>query len=237
MKKHITGILVATVIGMMMTGCISIGSSEKDYGKQMSKTITLNSDFTSIESSGITDIEYVQGPTSITLTAPEKIIENIKIEIRSGVLYVKDVKNLELNGFSNIKKAKLTVSAPSVGTFITSGIGDIDIKRLNVKEISLITNGTGDINLQTARCTKLNAESSGTGDIEISHLTCVVAECNTSGTGDITLDRLVAERISGYTSGMGDIKVSGECKEENLRSSGMGDINSRGLEIIKTEED
>lgn len=244
MKKTIIGAIAVAGICVSMAGCIRVGESKsKDYGEKVSKTINVTEDFNSIESTGLTDIEFAQGPLSLTLEAPEKLIDKIDIEVKGGVLKVGERKGFEVHNLSNFQNVKLIVSAPSVGTFITSGTGDIDLKRLNVKEISIVSNGTGDVELQTARCTKFSAMSHGTGDIEIKHLSCVVAECSTSGTGDITFERLVADRLSGTTSGVGDITVSGECKEANLTSSGTGDINRRGLEITdhteasETEED
>lgn len=237
MKKNILSILIVSGIFIMTTGCIKIGSSDKIYGEKVSTTINAVEEFNTIESTGITDVEYVPGPVSLTLTAPEKIIDNIKIEVRGGVLHVEEDKNFQIKNLSNNQRAKLTVSAPSVGTFISSGIGDMDLKRLNSKEITLVTSGTGDINVQTARCTMMSATSSGTGDIDMSHVSCVVADCTTSGTGDIKLERLVADKLTAFSSGVGDIIVSGECKDANLTSSGMGSINRKGLEIIKTEDE
>ncbi|MDE6007181.1 MAG: DUF2807 domain-containing protein [Muribaculaceae bacterium] len=232
MRNKIISTIAISAIGILSTSCIKIGTSQKDYGEAVTTTVNITEDFNTIITSGITDIEFVPGPVSMTLTAPEKIIDNIKIEVRNGTLYVEEKKGFEIKNFSNNFQAKLTVSAPSVSKFETTGIGDFEIKRLHEKEVSLITTGTGDISLQTARCTKLSAHGSGTGDIDISYLSCVVAECSTSGTGDITFTRLVADRLNGTTSGIGDITVSGECKEATLESSGMGDINRKGLEII-----
>lgn len=240
MKKTIICGLTATLLATMSMSCIRIvkdayaSNSRADYGSTVSKTITLNGDFEKIESLGITDIEFTQGPLSVTLTAPEKKIGEIKITVENGVL---KVDNTQKSGINGMYKSLLTISAPSVSSFSTTGTGDIMINGLDEKEIFLSTTGTGDIELKTGKCTKFDANTSGTGDIEVSYLTCVIAECNSSGTGDITLKRLVADKVSGSTSGTGDITLSGECKEANLHHSGMGDINDRGLEITGNDED
>lgn len=134
-------------------------------------------------------------------------------------------------------KSRLVISAPSVSSFISAGTGDINIKGIEVKELTLTTSGTGDIDMQTAKCTKISAITSGVGDINIKYLSCVVGQFTTSGTGDIDIKRIVADRISGTTNGVGDISVSGECKDANLIKTGIGSINDKGLEITKSEEE
>lgn len=236
MKKTISAILSAIIISTATCSCIRI--SKKDYGPETTKTITVSENFTGIESYAMTDVEFTQGPLSITLTAPEKIIDKIEVKVEDGILKVGYKEPSEIININDLNPSKLVVSAPSVGSFISTGTGDFTIKGIDVKEIFISSTGTGDIDLKTARCTKITASSYGTGDIDINYLSCLIADFNTSGTGDIGVKRISADKVSGQTSGTGDITISGECKETSFNASGTGDINHKGLEIIKeTEED
>ncbi|MBD5347815.1 MAG: hypothetical protein HDR84_01015 [Bacteroides sp.] len=239
MKKILLfGIALTSVF--LTTGCIQIKKgtlSKEDYGDPVTRVVNVTDTFNAIETFATTDVTYTQGPLKVTLTAPEKKISDIIVKVENGTLKVglKD-ENGNGNFINGYMYSKLTVSAPNVQTFTSTGTGDIEIKGLNTKDITLQTYGTGDINLTTGKCTKLVATSTGTGDIDIEYLSCVIGDFNTNGTGDVKVKRLVADKISGVTTGTGDIIVSGECKEANLSSTGVGDVKDKGLEIIKTDE-
>lgn len=231
MKKVILA-AIAGSIGMITTSCGLSSITNKNNGPEVSKEISITDSIKTIATYGVTDIEYTQGPCKATLYAPEKRIGDIIIETKDGVLSV----SMKDHQSGNLK-SRLVISAPNVSNFISAGTGDIDIKGIEVKELSLTTSGTGDIDLQTAKCTKLTAVTSGVGDIDIKYLSCVIGQFTTSGTGDIDIKRIVADRISGTTNGVGDISVSGECKEANLTKTGIGSINDKGLEISNSEEE
>ncbi|MDE7179823.1 MAG: DUF2807 domain-containing protein [Muribaculaceae bacterium] len=207
----------------------------EDYGQQVTTPVEVTDSFFSIDTYTTTDIEYVNGPVSVTLTAPEKIIGKIEVKVENGTLKV-GIPDKEDNRNLGMIKSTLVVSAPGVNKFISTGTGDIDIKGAESKEIVLNTTGTGDIDVSRANCVKFTANTSGTGDIEAEYVNCTIAELNTSGTGDIEIKRISAEKISGMSSGTGDIEVKGECDQVNISKSGIGSVNTRGLEIRTTEE-
>lgn len=232
MNIRFSAIPVLLAVATLATGCVRI--TKKDLGESVTRQLTVDAEFTEIETVSSTDVEYRQGPLGITLTAPEKRIDKIEVKVKDGVLKVSiPGPNNEEDSFPS----KLVVSAPAVSKFTTTGTGDFKIDNIDTREIWLVTNGTGDINLKSAKCTKINAITTGTGDITAKYLSCLVAEFTTHGTGDIDVSRISADNISAKTTGTGDITLSGECRNTNFSSEGVGDINHRGLEILKPEEE
>lgn len=188
------------------------------------KTFVIKSAFNAIKTVTNTDIEYMPGAPSVTLSAPPEIIHSIDIVVRDSVLVVYMNYHENLGNVSNIK-TKLIVSYPGVNTFLSSGTGDIEIKNVNVETLTLSTNGTGDIECKDSKCKFLIATTYGTGDIELEKFSCITAKLSSNGTGDIEAEKFTADTVEASTTGTGDINISGVCKSITKESDGTGDIN------------
>ena len=214
----------ATVLAATtLTGC-GLRIKSHDEVKTIEKTININEPFTAIEAFGMTDVKYTDGPTSIKLSAPAVIIDEIEVFVKGGTLYVGRDGQYSKKGYI---ESHIEISHPGVDTFITSGTGDFEIKSLNGKDITMETSGTGDFDCGTINCTILNANSNGTGDIEIKRLVCSKAGLFTDGTGDINVDNVQADTVKGYTNGTGDLILKGVCKFADLSEFGTGDVVNR----------
>lgn len=187
------------------------------------KTFVIKSAFNAIKTLANTDIEYVPGAPSVTLSAPPEIIHSIDIVVRDSVLVVYRDYEANLVNVSN-SASKLTVSYPGVNTFISSGTGDIEIKNVNVETLTLSTYDTGDIECKDSKCKFLIATTNGTGDIKLEKFSCITAKLSSNGTGDIEAEKFTADTVEASTTSTGDINISGVCKSVTKESNGTGDI-------------
>lgn len=194
----------------------------------VTKKFEVKNKFHGIQTLSTTDIEYTPGEPSIILSGPKEVIDNIKIDIREGILTIQSYEAKNINVYS---KTKLTVSYPDVSYFLTSGTGEISINGLDANDVKMISYGTGDIRCKNSKCSILNVETEGTGDIFINKFSCSKALLVTNGTGDIDVKSINAGEIIATTYGTGDIILKGICKILKQESLGTGEIESKKLII------
>lgn len=226
-------IIYIAAIGLAMASVTSCGKVIKIHTDKDNKVkeIAVKEHFTAIEAYNTTDIEYIDGPAKIMLSAPEKMIGNILVYVVDGKLIItqrEDVKNVSMD---MMMKSKLTISYPGVNSFGTYGTGDIKINTLNADSLFLNSYGTGDIESKQITCNVITALTAGTGDVEVKKLKCKEATLTSQGTGDIDIFGIDAYSISAFTNGTGDITMAGKCKKFESGENGTGDINAKRLSI------
>lgn len=231
-------IIAAGISAMALTSCgkvIKIHTDKDRITKEIdiTKEIQAGQAFNAIESYNTTDIEYVDGPAKITLTAGKNQINEISVFVKDSVLVVTGPDQIGGKFFSKgDPKSKLTISYPGVSSFTTYGTGDMEIAPADGLAIVLNSIGTGDIEATRINCTRLFAQTSGTGDISLGNMTCTDAELYTQGTGDIDISDISAGNIKAETNGTGDITIAGTCRSTDFSESGVGDINARKLKTV-----
>lgn len=223
-------ILILGIATVAMTSCTNIirVRTSKD---NITREIAVTENFTSIQGYNTTDIEYVDGPAKITLTAPDNVIDKIHVNVKDGVLTITQDEEPAMKSFSSFNHSKLTVSYPGVNSFGTFGTGDINIESVKGDTIYLISAGTGDIESNGFTCSLLNATTAGTGDIELKMLKCEKAYLSTDGTGDIEISNIDAGDIMAKTNGTGDVTLKGSCRTVNYEENGTGDVSIKGLKV------
>ncbi len=205
--------------------------------------------FDRISSSYSIDVEYVQGPQKVVVTAPEKLMSMLDVSVSNSTLNI---------GFSNTRMGisidgdipyKAVVSSPSLRQITSKGSGDILLKgnikiesleatvsgsgdirgdEIQAGNASFTSNGSGDINIRSLAGNDISLEMRGSGDIEIANLSSKNLTGSTSGSGDMKMN-INCEIAELSTNGSGDITVSGECLKAVLRTLGSGDINAKKL--------
>lgn len=181
--------------------------------------------FTAIRSSSALDVEYIVSSDAkkphVTVTAPDNIIEYVKIDVdNSGELspIVDCDKSIVFESEKIADKFKITITYSGVNSFTTSGAADIDIIGALTAEkvLKFSTSGAGDID--------------NTGSIK-----CSVLECQTSGAGDIDLTGVTVSNLTARTSGAGDIELEGTADIVSFHASGSGDIDAKKLRAATGE--
>lgn len=233
MKKSVILTAVAlSAIALSSCGKIITIKSKKD---NVVHKLNITGTFDAIETNGITDVKYIDGPLSVVLSAPEEIIDDISVELKDGRLVVGMKRELHLNGRYNIL---LTVSAPGVSKFYSYGTGDFEIDNLKGKDIVIETCGTGDFDAVSVECSVFTLKSTGTGDAGIKTLSADFADLGTSGTGGFEIGAIKAGKLKVTTSGTGDVEIkSGWAGKAELCNSSTGDIDLRGVSLESVDRD
>lgn len=205
--------------------------------------------FDRISSSYSIDIEYVQGPQKVVVTAPEKLMSLLDMTVSNSTLKIGFTKsNVGISMDGNIP-FKAIVSSPSIRQVTSNGSGDILFKgNIETESLEATVSGSGDIHGGDIQASTATFISNGSGDISIHSLTGNIVNLEMRGSGDLEIDNLSAANITGTTRGSGDMKmnincetaelstygsgdisVSGECIKAVLKTSGSGDINAKKL--------
>ena len=229
MQKSIISTAVAlTFVGFSLSSCGKIITIKSDKDNIEHK-LDVRGSFDAIESKGVTDVKYVDGPLSVVLSAPEEIIDEISVEVKDGSLVVGMKHEGPLNGRFH---SCLTVSAPGVTKFYSYGTGDFEMANLTGKDIVFETYGTGDFEAVSVKCADFKLISAGTGDADIRTLSADFADMSTSGTGDFEIGTIQAGRLKITAGGTGDVEIkSGRVNQADLFNSSTGDIDLRGVSI------
>ncbi len=222
-------------IGGKTTGTITIDKNDKIVTRQFNVR-----NFDGISISSVIDIEYVQGPQKVTVTAPEKIMSLLDVSVRNSTLNIGFTKkNLGISSNGHIP-LKATVSSGSADIFLkgriqsgtlavaVSGSGDIKAEDIHAANATFTSSGSGDIDIHSLTGDSMNLDTKGSGDLKIKNVLAKNITANTYGSGDISM-KIHCDQTVLKSYGSGDITVSGVCDETVLTSYGSGDINARNL--------
>ncbi|MDE6114779.1 MAG: DUF2807 domain-containing protein [Muribaculum sp.] len=238
MKTLITPVL-ATML-LVATAACAKDTNKTLYGSKniVTKEVTAGN-FNSIVTTSSVDVDYYQSKAkSITISAPDNIIDYIDVKtdgnkLKVGYKKLNNIRSIELHNV----KVVVTVSAPDVRTFTTGSSGDIDIKTdiTSAGDISFSTNSSGDIKAKAIVCKSMAASTRSSGDIEISSLNCSNLDAMTNSSGDLKINDIKATEVKATANSSGDIKLSGECENARLTSNSSGDIKAKSLAAVKVE--
>lgn len=209
--RNITKIAFFSLLALSLASCGSIVIvNNKDI-----KTKVIDSKpyqgVTKILSESSVDIEYAQGPLSISVMAPEKLLDYIVVTRNNDMIQVFMNDNRHDGGIIGTRAVKLVVTAPDITNFHSVGSGDIILH--------------GKISQS-----QINIEASGSGDIVVDNVTCNRFIATTAGSGDIDVNNIIADTLFATTSGSGDIKLEGKAKMAGVSTAGSGDINLKRFE-------
>jgi hypothetical protein len=233
-----SAILASAAISILalssMSSCGKI-ITVKSKADDVKRTINVKGQFSAIRTNDITDVKYTDGPLSITLSAPDEIIDLIHVTVQDGTLVVDmDESDRRFNGNFH---SELTVSAPGVTSFCTNGTGDFDLDNINGNVIIFESNGTGDFEAHSLNCTTFKLSTNGTGDAVIKHVQAEDMDLYSAGTGDIEITEIKVNKLVASTYGTGDIDFNrGSAQTAKLTNCSTGDINMRNVKIGSVEQ-
>lgn len=181
--------------------------------------------FTGIDSSISADIEYsmTEGAPSVTVEAPDNLIDKLNLKVEDGVLKVR----FDDDRHYSYKTIRVKASSSTLEALSIRGAGDFDARSgIECKGFDIDVQGAGDVDVAGFRCEgDLNIKVRGAGDISVSGISCrgikvdvqgagdvdlsgraVSADLSIQGAGDIDITRLEVENVSTSVAGMGSIK-------------------------------
>lgn len=221
-------IISAATLTSCIPGVVKVTSNKNNIDRK----INIDTPFTAILSEGETDVIYKDGPLSISLNAPENKIDDILVKVSDGTLIVTVKENRKNHNFNGRYHSTLTVSAPGVSDFRSTGTGDFDISDLDVPVATFITEGTGDFEAETVKCDKFILNSRGTGDADFRSVNAEYVTLRSDGTGDLDIKTIVCSEADITSNGTGNVTLNdGNIKSGTLTNNGVGDIEIRNVKF------
>jgi len=190
--------LFITLFSALLSSAIACAD---DDAKLITKTISVE-DFTAIECSIPCEIEYSSGEKSISVTADQKILDNLLTKVKDG---------------------KLTISMDKVKIY-NFGKMEIRISSENIEKITL--NGSVDFESDGGIDTEsIEINLNGAAKMELDGLTAYSAAINANGPSSIEIEKIDCDNISVSMNGTGGCELEGHAKKANLTVNGIGGID------------
>lgn len=213
-SPRIALLLPAAAAAVLLAGCIGI-----DAGPTQTEKRDVGA-FSRIKAEDEVDVNVRVGePRRLHVRAGEKVIDEVRTEVRDGTLYV------SYDGPS-IRKGRLLVevAAPRVDAIAITGSADVFADRLDGGALDIRVSGAGDLTAE-GNVDRLTVDVSGSGDADLAGLDASEARVDLSGAGDV--DVRASDRLDADVSGAGDLAYRGD-PELTRQVSGSGDIEHAG---------
>jgi Putative auto-transporter adhesin, head GIN domain len=213
-SPRIALILPVAAATLALTGCIGV-----DAGPTTTQTRDVAA-FTRLKAEDEVDVNLRVGePRHLRVRAGEKVIDDVRTEVRDGTLYV------SYDG-PDIREGRLLVevAAPAVDAIAIDGASDVRVDGLAADALDIRVSGAGDI-AAAGSVQRLTLDISGAGDADLAELAAHDARVELRGAGDA--DVHATARLDAEVSGAGDLAYRGD---PSLRQdvSGSGEIEQIG---------
>jgi hypothetical protein len=176
--------------------------------------------FTRVENKASVDVRLKVGkPQKVRVRAGEKVIDDVRTEVRDGTLHV-DFDHDGWGGDDVIVEA----SVPRLDGVEASGSGDIEAEGIGGEAFEVRSDGSSDITVRGAT-TRLTLALDGSGDADLGELEADEASVQVGGSGDA--DVRAARRLAVDVDGSGDVRYHGD-PELTKRIDGSGDLSRAG---------
>jgi Putative auto-transporter adhesin, head GIN domain len=213
-SPRIAILLPAVAAAVALSGCVGIDAGPTTADKRDVAA------FSRIKAEDQVDVNVRAGePRRLTVRAGEKVIDDVRTEVRDGTLYI------SYDG-PGIRKGRLLVevAAPRVEAIGITGSADVFADALNEDALDIRVSGAGDITAE-GRTDRLTVDVSGSGDADLADLRAGEARVDLSGAGDA--DVRAADRLDADVSGAGDLAYRGD-PALTQHVTGSGDIEHAG---------
>lgn len=223
MKKSISksiGLILMLTLFLSATVIAQTETQERKVGS-----------FTSIHQHTSADIYITKGEAGVvTVKADEDAIDNLKTEVRDGVLHIESTSN----GWRNVRVMEVHITMPTIENLKNSGSGDISIEgSIPGTNMYIGISGSGDLKADLD-ATNLELKISGSGDAMLAGVQGDFT-VSISGSGDLSAEELKLDNCNLYGTGSGDLKLKGKAANLTAQISGSGDINAYGLTAVEVK--
>ena len=204
-------LIPTAVAAVALAGC-SVG----DDGPRTSQTRAVDP-FTRIDNHASVDVRlHVGGPQRVEVRAGEKVIDDVRTEVRDGTLRLTFHRD---NLFGDEVVVDATV--PKLTGVRSSGSGDIDADGIKARAFAVRSDGSSDIALE-GEVARLAVDVDGSGDADLTDLTAREAHVQVGGSGnaDVSADR----RLDVKVGGSGDVRYHGN-PAVTRQVDGSGDLS------------
>jgi Putative auto-transporter adhesin, head GIN domain len=207
-------LLAAAVAALAVAGC-DIG----DDGPRTTQTRNV-ADFTRIDNRASVDVRlHVGEPQRVRVRAGEKVIDDVRTEVRDGTLHL----TFDHDGFGG-GDVVVEASVPKLTGIEASGSGDIDADGIDADAFEVSSDGSADIGLEGA-VERLALDLDGSGDADLADLVAREARVFVGGSGDVQVR--ADERLAVDVDGSGDVRYHGD-PALTQHVDGSGDLSRAG---------
>ncbi len=231
-------VFALVVLLVTSTFAVSKASNKQDSRKE---TRTVQS-FHGIKVSSGIDLFLQQGnPIQLNVEADKDIIDDLKTEVKDGILHIYINKNLSW-GWNRTRKVYLI--CPQLDLLDASAGADVKAEGIfKSEEISIETSSGSDaevvveaskVRISTSSgsdakvsgtTNELRASSSSGSDLDASELKARIVKVSASSGSDA--DVYASEKIDADASSGGDISYGGNPTQKNINESSGGDVSKR----------
>jgi hypothetical protein len=213
-SPRIALILPVAAAALALAGCVGI-----DAGPTTTDARDVAA-FTRVKAEDQVDIDLRAGePRRVRVRAGEKVIDDVRTEVRDGTLYV----SYDGPGIRN-GRLLVEVHTPEIDAIGITGSADVRVAGLAGEALDVRVTGAGDVSAE-GRVQRLSLDIGGAGDADLAALTAREARVELTGSGDADVHASI--RLDAEVSGAGDLTYRGNPQLRD-RISGAGDIEHAG---------
>ena len=209
-SPRIALLIPAVAAAALLSGCIGIdaGPTTTDYRDVAA--------FTRIKAEDQVDVRLRGGEARrLDVRAGEKVIDDVRTEVRDGTLYVSYDGPSIRNG-----RLLVEVATPTLEAIGITGSADVLADGLDGGALDVRVSGAGDVTAH-GRVDRLTLDVSGSGDADLADVVAREARVDLSAAGDA--DVSAAARLDADVSGAGDLAYRGD-PAVSQRVTGSGDV-------------
>lgn len=152
----------------------------------------------------------------VEVTGDQNLLPLITTLVHDGELVISSREN-----YQTALPLTVNLSSPNLEAVLLQGSGDVYLRELNEKILTLIISGSGNATLD-GKTAKLTVQVSGSGDVNAKALQSEYADIQITGVGNINVT--VTEALKAGIMGSGDITYFGHPKKVDPSILGSGDI-------------
>lgn len=199
----------ATLAGAALLAFNAFAGHDDDdghHGKDITQTFDFK-DFDRVSVSGVYEVDIEVGPSfSISLSGPEKEMDNVKVYTENGTLHLARKNKNERKKNNNQKGIDATITLPDLEGMKVSGVASGDITNVDAEDFDLKVSGVAEVEIEGS-CNNLTARVSGVGELDAKDFECKDVDVTLSGVGEVTV--FASESVDVKASGVGDVQVYG----------------------------
>ena len=217
MKKIILGV----ALGLATIGNIQASTLFND-DSIISKDYNLTG-FSGLRNHHVVRIHYTQGSTfNIKAEGSEKQIESLILEVKDGILVVRNDQKKKKNSNEN-QMLTLYIASPDMNSLENKGVLNFNADKLKTDNLHVSNSGVLKLKAQQIICPEATWEIKGVTDLDV-HFDGTQLNLNNRG---VTKGKLVVktDKLDIHSSGVDNIKVDYKGKEVSISKRGTGTIN------------
>jgi len=238
MKKIIAATLALLLAASASAGNNVMGADNKDGKKRVAilrgtdhpiitKTITLDGEYTKIEASRGVKVEVEERPgNEVMIHANDNVMEYVEVDIEDGELEI--TIDDDVNSLNNVTVIVSLPNNNNISKIEVSSAAKVQVKpEQNVKALVLQASSAGEITFSRANVESFSIDASSSGDVQ-GVIKADNGYVEATSAADITLT-LLARSCSAKVSSSAKIILEGETRIFNAEASSAGKVDGEKM--------